>query len=80
MPKHTPILKILAQNRQKDEKCKKVNSEGIRKIYILDFTYVSISLHMILNAEAKKFPKNRWADGLFGLAVKWAEMAADHEN
>ena len=35
---------------------------------------------MILNAEAKKFPKNRWADGLFGLAVKWAEMAADHEN
>ena len=39
-----------------------------------------MSLHMILNAEAKKFQKNRWADGLFGLAVKWAEMAADHDN
>ena len=39
-----------------------------------------MSLHMILNAEAKKFQKNQWADGLFGSAVKWAEMAADHEN
>ena len=35
---------------------------------------------MILNAETKKFEKNRRADGLFGSAVKWAEMAADHEN
>ena len=39
-----------------------------------------MSLHMILNAEAKKFEKNRRADGLLGSAVKWAEMAADHEN
>ena len=39
-----------------------------------------MSLHMILNAETKKFEKNHRADGLFGLAVKWAEMAADHEN
>ena len=39
-----------------------------------------MSLHMILNAEAKKFQKNRWADGLLGSAVKWAEMAAEHEN
>ena len=39
-----------------------------------------MSLHMILNAEAKKFQKNRWADGLLGSAIKWAEMAADHEN
>ena len=28
----------------------------------------------------KKFEKNGHADGLFSLAVKWAEMAADHEN
>ena len=28
----------------------------------------------------KKLEKNCAADGLFGLAVKWAEMAADHEN
>ena len=35
---------------------------------------------MILNAETKKIEKNRGADGLFGLAVKWAEMAADPEN
>ena len=40
MPKHTPILEILAQNRQKDEKCKKANSEGKWKIDTLDFTYV----------------------------------------
>ena len=39
-----------------------------------------MSSHMILNAETKKFEKNRRADGLFGSAVKWAEMAADHEN
>ena len=42
--------------------------------------YICISLHMILNAETKKFEKNWGADGLFGSAVKWAEMAADHEN
>ena len=28
----------------------------------------------------KKFEKNGHADGLFSLAVKWAEMAADHEK
>ena len=28
----------------------------------------------------KKFEKNWGADGLFGSAVKWAEMAAEHEN
>ena len=39
-----------------------------------------MSLHMILNAKTKKFEKNRAADGLFGPAVKWAEMAAGHEN
>ena len=42
--------------------------------------YICMSLHMILNAETKKFEKNWGADGLFGPAVKWAEMAADHEN
>ena len=42
--------------------------------------YICMSSHMILNAETKKFEKNRGADGLFGLAVKWAEMAAAHEN
>ena len=42
--------------------------------------YICISIQMILNAETKKIEKNRGADGLFGLAVKWAEMAADHEN
>ena len=33
-----------------------------------------------LKYDTKKFEKNRGADGLFGSAVKWAEMAADHEN
>ena len=32
------------------------------------------------HAETKKFPKKRPAHGLLGSAVKWAEMAADHEN
>ena len=32
------------------------------------------------NAETKKFLKKRSAHGLFGSAVKWAEMSADHEN
>ena len=35
---------------------------------------------MVAHAETKKFPKKRSAHGLFGSAVKWAEMAADHEN
>ena len=42
--------------------------------------YICISLHSVLTAETKKIEKNRPADGLFGPAVKWAEMAADHEN
>ena len=32
------------------------------------------------HADTKKFPEKRSAQGLFGSAVKWAEMAADHEN
>ena len=32
------------------------------------------------HAETKKFPKKQSAHELFGSAVKWAEMAADHEN
>ena len=39
-----------------------------------------VSLYRVLNARTKKFEKNGHADGLFSLAVKWAEMAADHEN
>ena len=35
---------------------------------------------MVLNAKAKKFEKKWRADVLFDLAVKWAEVAADHEN
>ena len=30
--------------------------------------------------ETKKIPKKQPAHGLLGWAVKWAEMAADHEN
>ena len=39
-----------------------------------------VSLYRVLNARTKKFEKNGHADGLFSLAVYWAEMAADHEN
>ena len=42
--------------------------------------YLCVSLYRVLNARTKKFEKNGHADGLFSLAVKWAEMAADHEN
>ena len=41
--------------------------------------YSCVSLYRVLNARTKKFEKNGHADGLFSLAVKWAEMAADHE-
>ena len=42
--------------------------------------YICITLYIVANAETKKFLKKRSAHGLFGSAVKWAEMAADHEN
>ena len=42
--------------------------------------YLCVSLYRVLNARTKKFEKNGHADGLFRLAVKWAEMAADHVN
>ena len=42
--------------------------------------YSCVSLYKVLNARTKKFEKNGHADGLFSLAVKWAEMTADHEN
>ena len=42
--------------------------------------YICITLYKVANAETKKFLKKRSAHGLFGSAVKWAEMAADHEN
>ena len=32
------------------------------------------------HAETKKFPEKQSAHRLLGSAVKWAEMAADHEN
>ena len=32
------------------------------------------------HADTKIFPKKRPAHGLLGSAVKWAEMAAEHEN
>ena len=31
-------------------------------------------------SKQKKNLKNRYTSGLFGLAVKWAERAADYEN
>ena len=37
-------------------------------------------LHRVLNAKSKKIEKNGHADRLISPAVKWAEMAADHEN
>ena len=40
MTQKTPSSEILAQTSQKGEKWKKVNSEGKRKIDILDFIYV----------------------------------------
>ena len=40
MPEKTPFLEILAQISQTGEKREKVNSEGIRKIDIVDFIYV----------------------------------------
>ena len=75
MTQKTPSSEILAQTSQKGEKWEKVNSEGKRKIDILDFIYVFPYI-------GYKMPKhkNRGANGLFGPAVKWAEMAADHEN
>ena len=42
--------------------------------------YICITLYIVANAETKKFLKKQSAHGLFGSAVKWAEMAADHEN
>ena len=42
--------------------------------------YLCISFHRVLNAKSKKIEKNGHADRLISLAVKWAEMAADHEN
>ena len=42
--------------------------------------YICLTLYMALKIETKKVQKKRGADGLFRLAAKWAEMAADHEN
>ena len=42
--------------------------------------HICFTLYIVANAETKKFLKKRSAHGLFGSAVKWAEMAADHEN
>ena len=40
MTQKTPFSEILAQTSQKGEKWEKVNSEGKRKIDILDFIHV----------------------------------------
>ena len=63
------------------ERWKMGKSEFWRKTenWHLEF-FICLSLHRVLNAKTKKFEKNCAADGLFGPAVKWAEMAADHEN
>ena len=42
--------------------------------------YICITLYVVAHAETKKLPKKQSAHELFGSAVKWAEMAADHEN
>ena len=42
--------------------------------------HICFSLYIVANAEKIFFSKKWRAEGFFGSAVKWAEMAADHEN
>ena len=42
--------------------------------------HICFSLYIVANAEKKNFSKKWGAEWFFGSAVKWAEMAADHEN
>ena len=42
--------------------------------------YICFTLYMVPNNGTKKNSKKRGAGMILAPAVKWAEMAADHEN
>ena len=75
MPKRT----YFATNSQKERKNWKTeffkNTENGNPGF-----HICITLYIVLKIQPKKILKN-WGAGTFlGSAVKWAEMAADHEN
>ena len=60
---------------------KKWKSEFIKQTEELHLRFfICLTLHIVLKIQAKKFQKKWRANILFGSAVIWAEMAADHEN
>ena len=79
MTEKSSYSEIIAEISPKGEKWEKLNFEGKQKIDILNFLYVFPYIGFCMPKQ-KKIEKNCAADGVFGPAVNWAEMAAAHEN